>query len=239
MAMASASKLGRYSQRVGAWMVSVVNPAIDSLRREAELLAKGNISWRYFSKQCEYIRPIRQYIEGNYRPNYDDFLADNPRFRKKFEEHDSALLKIEDAASKFAAALLHDPNFKFQADRAMKEYASESAYPLHSSELRPPSLDGMNPGLPETIAEYLINNVESLPRHYMTYNFWERYREHFVHVFKPQKSALPRAVKQLEGISNSLKAALERHRLNLCRQYDIPPVPIPSRNPIDDVLSHR
>ncbi len=73
MAMASASKLGRYSQRVGAWMVSVVNPAIDSLRREAELLAKGNISWRYFSKQCEYIRPIRQYIEGNYRPNYDDF----------------------------------------------------------------------------------------------------------------------------------------------------------------------
>ena len=170
--------MGRYSQRVGAWMVSVVNPAIDALRREAELLAKGNISWRYFSKQCEYIRPIRQYIEGNYRPNCDDFLADNPRFKKKFEEHDRTLLKIEDAARKFAAALLHDPKFKFQVARALKEYASESAYPVPPSEPRPPSLDNMNPGMAETIAEYLINNVQSLPRHYMTYHFWEKYRDH-------------------------------------------------------------
>src|ERR1700683_5224424 len=108
MAMASASKLGRYSQRVGAWMVSVVNPAVDALRREAELVAKGNVCWSDFSNRCEYMLPIRQYIEGSYRPNYDDFLADNPRFKKRFEEHDRALLKIEDAASQFAAALMHD-----------------------------------------------------------------------------------------------------------------------------------
>ena len=106
MAMASASKLGRYSPRVDAWMVSVVNPAINALHREAELLGKHNISWRYFSKQCECIRPIRQYIEGNYRPNYDDFLAENPKFERKFEEHDRAVSKIEDAAGKFAAKLI-------------------------------------------------------------------------------------------------------------------------------------
>ena len=223
-------------------MVSVVNPAVDALRREAELLAKGNVSWRYFSKRCEYILPIRQYIEGNYRPNYDDFLADNPRFKKRFEEHDRALLKIEDAASQFAAALMHDSNFKFQVEKALKEYASESAYPLHPSEPRPPSLDNMNPGMPETIAEYLINNVESLPRYHMTWSFWEKYRERFVRDFSPRqatKTALPRAVKQLVGISNRLFSDLVRHRLNLCRKHDIPPVPIPSRSPIDDVLSHR
>src|ERR1700691_1196430 len=152
MAMASASKMGRYSPRVDAWMVSVVNPAINALHREAELLGKHNISWRYFSKQCECIRPIRQYIEGNYRPNYDDFLAENPKFERKFEEHDRAVSKIEDAAGKFAAALLHNQKFTFAVDKALADYTQQLACPRSASEPRPASLEGMRPGLPETIA---------------------------------------------------------------------------------------
>jgi hypothetical protein len=223
-------------------MVSVVNPAMDALRREAIQLGKGNISWRYFSKRCEYIRPIRQYIEGAYRPNYDDFLAENPQFKRKFEEHDLAVSKIEDAAGKFAADLLHNEKFKFEVDRALKNYASESTYARSPSEPSPPSLEDTH-GLPETIAEYVINNVESLPRHYLTYDFWERFRGPFLRDFNARDAskadALPRAVQQLEGISGRLARDLDRHRLNLCRKHDMAPVPVPPPNPVEDITSRR
>jgi hypothetical protein len=101
----------------------------------------------------------------------------------------------------------------------------------------------MRPGLPETIAEYLINNVKSVPRHHIPYDFWEQFREKFSREFGTQggskTGALPQAMKQLAGISSSLAGDLVRQRLSLCRKYDIPPVPIPSRSPIDDVLSRH
>jgi len=243
MATSGAGKSARNSKRVEAWLISVINPVIDSLRREADLLADGNLSWRYFSKKCEYIRPVRSYIEGNFRPNFEDFLTENPQFKKKFEEHDRALSKIEGAASEFAAALLHDPLFKLRVKEALKDYAVEATHARYDSEPRPPGLASMNPGMPETIAEFLINNVGSLPSYYVPYSFWERYREDFVKRFGPRENAkagvLPRAVKKLQGISARLAGDVTRHRSNLCSKYDMAPVPIMPQGPVEELITRR
>ncbi|MGH9432455.1 MAG: hypothetical protein ACRD3T_13020, partial [Terriglobia bacterium] len=58
-----------HSKRVEAWIYTVVNPLIESLRREAFLFEKGNLSWRWYSRRCEYIRPVVEYIDYEHRPN--------------------------------------------------------------------------------------------------------------------------------------------------------------------------
>src|SRR5438874_188584 len=95
------------SRRVQAWVYTILNPLIESLRREVYLLKKGNLSWRWPSKKCEYIRPIVEYLDKSHLPNYEDFLADelNPEFKGHFDKHDQAVAELESAASQFFAGL--------------------------------------------------------------------------------------------------------------------------------------
>jgi len=62
-----------HSRHVEAWVWVILNPVMDGLRREVGLLSKGNLSWRSYSRKCEYIRHIREYIDAAQQPNYEDF----------------------------------------------------------------------------------------------------------------------------------------------------------------------
>jgi hypothetical protein len=74
----------QHSKRVEAWVYAVLNPLIENLGREIFLLSKGNLSWRFYSRKCEYIHPTSDYIGISQRPNYEDFIADplNQGFRE-------------------------------------------------------------------------------------------------------------------------------------------------------------
>src|SRR5438270_10126280 len=113
-----------HSKRVQAWVYAILNPLIESLEREVFLLAKGNLSWRFYSKKCEYIRPISEYIEASQRPNYEDFLSDplNPNFPGMFENHDRALSEVESKAAEFADNLMQDKEFQAEVNRSLEEY---------------------------------------------------------------------------------------------------------------------
>ncbi len=231
--MASTIKVGCYSKRVAAWIYAVVNPAVESLRRETGLLQHGNITWRYHNRQCEYVRPIRHYVEGNYRPIYDDFLADNPPFKKKFASHDQAVSRVEDAAGRYVESLVTDREFQALVTRSLEAYESH----LDPSQPNRPSLQDTKRHLPSDLAEYLVNRVESLPLHYTTHSFWEDFRTRFQD-FERRHAAgavLPRVVKQLMSLSGRLAGDLENHRLRLCRKYDIPAAPVP---PAQSIFEH-
>jgi hypothetical protein len=89
--MAFDVKPGRGSERVKAWVYAILNPVIEALRREIELLRSGNLSWRVHSRRCEYIRPISVLIDWDQQPNLEDFIAEHPTFGSRFGKHDSAL----------------------------------------------------------------------------------------------------------------------------------------------------
>jgi len=102
-----------------------MNPVIESLQRESNLLGEGNLSWRPYSKRCEYIRPIREYIESSQRPNYEDFVADrlNRGFRGRFEKHDQLVSKVESAAARFFDSLTDSDDFQNQVRDSLNKYA--------------------------------------------------------------------------------------------------------------------
>ncbi len=242
-----------------------MNPLIESLLREDRLLEEGNLTWRCDRRRCEYIRPITEYIEPAYWPNYDDFLADNGDFKDKFEKHDSAVSSVEINANEFCDILLGTPIFLEQVNKSLQDY--ESRVNTHQPQYQ--SLIYMKEDLPKYVAEYLINRIKFLPHHYTMHKFWNDYAQKFElsnfdikpsgkrplrrinmevsgnfkldsESYKRRQSflSLEQGAESLKQISSGLRRDLEDHRLMLCRKFDIPAAPpLPARNFTEDAHS--
>ena len=212
----------QHSNRVQAWVYYILNPVIESLHREAFFLAKGNLTWQGDTRRCEYIRPIREYIEYPQLPNYEDFVADplNPSFSAKFEEHDRALSVVESSAAEFADGLMHSEPFQKQVKDSLEQYqstASASGQYLYLG------------SLPRAVAALLVNRIDVLPHHYGTRQFWEIYKNMFETYHEdPSFRAVKTAADALKDVSSKLVLDLENHRQILCRTFDIPAAPIPT-----------
>ena len=219
------TKPGRGSERVKAWVYAILNPLIDSLRRETELLRSGNLSWRVHSRRCEYIRPITELLDPNQQPNLEDFLAEHPTFSDRFSQHDSALAAVEKATTESVQALLRVPKFQEQVQHCLANY--EALLPHNPTY---PDLLEVRGKIAEYVAEFIANNTRSLPRHYTLYAFWKEYAEGFQVYsagFDETKDLNVRGkAQELLSISEQLRADLEALRLALVREYDIPAAPI-------------
>ncbi|SRR5579859_111046 len=222
-----------HSRRVQAWVYTILNPAIEALRRELVLLNKGNLTWRFYSKKCEYIRPFAEYIEGTQLPNFEDFLADalNAGFKPRIDAHDGAVVKIEADAARFFDGLMQSPLFLKEIASALDEYKSAVR-----EKPQYPDADSIGRDLSKYVAEYLINRTDFLPDHYLTHKFWAEFRKKFdlsAMDFEPYQQresfqALKRSSDVLKRISEDFLAASEKHRYWLCSTYDIPAAPIPT-----------
>ena len=215
-----------HSKRVQAWVYAILNPIIESLRREDFFLTKGNITWQGDRKRCEYIRPIREYIEYAQLPNYEDFAADplNFSFREKFEEHDRALSAVESSAAEFADGLMHSEPFQKQVKDSLEQYQSTTR-----TNGQYPYLDSTAGSLPRAVAALLVNQIDVLPHHYGTHEFWEMFKNEFEPYHeRPTFQAVKEAAAALKDVSSKVLLDLENHRQSLCRTYDIPAAPIPT-----------
>ncbi|HWZ43153.1 MAG TPA: hypothetical protein VNW97_06735 [Candidatus Saccharimonadales bacterium] len=223
------TKPGRHSQRVAAWIYTVLNPLVDAIRNETRLLEKANISWRCHTRRSEYIRPIQEYIEAHYSPNLEDFLAENAEFVGKFEEHDNALRETEEQASKFYDILVGSSLFTGAVGEMLTEYESAIG-PSHPYIPNTPSLGSMKNDLPRYVAENLINNIATMPTHYTIHAFWERFGqvlrsrmpEFAGYKQRPSFQGLHTVMENLKQTSASLRKGLEEDRLRLCREFDLP-----------------
>jgi len=219
--MPSDTKPERGSERVKGWVYAILNPVIDGLRRETSLLKTGNLTWRAFSRRCESIRPISDYIDVFHEPILEDLLAEDGALRPRLEEHDSALSKLEETAARYVQTLIRATPFQKEVAECLKNYSS-----MRSS--NPAFLELTNTErVPEYVAEYLVNSTESLPRHYTMHSFWEAFRDEFA-AFKNRQTfvALNTSAGSLRQISEGLQRDLESRRLTLVREYDIPAAPI-------------
>jgi hypothetical protein len=215
-----------HSRRVEAWVHSVLNPIMDGLDRERLLLERGNLSWRAYSRSCEYIRPVEQYVDPSQLPNLEDFLEDpeNLGFVERFHQHDHSLEELESSANRFLDGLMKSTMFSQEVENAFQEYVAKP-HTVQSF-----STTMTNENLAKFVGEYLINNVENLEQHYVLHKFWSENRERFRHSaesaeFHEQRESFHHAVKELLEISRNLLSHLKEHRRLLCTRFDIPAAP--------------
>jgi hypothetical protein len=221
--MTSDVKPEKGSERVKAWVYAMLNPVIDSLRRETASLRSGDLSWRLHTKRCEYIRPIDELIDPAHQPILEDFLAEDPTFRERFSEHDVALAALGTAATEFFRRLVQAPIFQERVAECAREYETRR----QPGDPTTPDLTDIVRKIPEYVAENVVNNAASLPRHHTMHGFWENFGPEFA-TFKDRGTfkATEDASRSLLQISEKLRLDLESLRLRLCREYDIPAAPI-------------
>jgi hypothetical protein len=215
----------KQSRRVAAWIYAVINPVINGLQREQLLLDAGSLTWRPHTRQCELIRSTQEYVDSGQWPNYQDFVAEHPKspIVPAIENHDSTLQELNSLASKLFDWMLSDKSFVEASGRAFQEYEEMREH------LGPqaPILTHTRPDIPKMLAEFVINNVQTLPSHYVIAALWNStgksllsFRDH------RQFTALLRSKDSLAENSAKLKRMLEDFRLQLSREFDVPAAPV-------------
>lgn len=212
-------------RRVAAWIYAVLNPVIDSLQRELSLLDSGNLTWRPQTGRCEMIRTIQEYVDPTQWPNYQDFVAEhrNSPTVPGFNQHDSRLAELNALAQVVFSNLTSQTEFLAAVNEALDRYENlrDTLGP------QAPILTHTRGDVPRMAAEYLINNAQSLPSHYVISAFWNSVGKNLLSfrnlsVFEP----LHRSRDRLTEVSAKLKEASESYRLNLSRNYDVPAAPV-------------
>jgi hypothetical protein len=205
------------TERVKAWIYSVLNPLMEDLRAENKLLSQKNITWRYQTASMEFILLTRDWISPSVRPNYDDLLRGIPALRQKLGERDKKVEVLFQVAQECWKQLT--AHFRVRVEQPLKQWIEEgNPYP--------------GGGTPEEefwllIAELVMNNIEDLPPHYTSRAFWSRFRSNFLEVrYVPNFSQLEQTITELKKANEVLAETLDQTRSQLCEEYDIPAAPI-------------
>lgn len=208
------------------WVVTVINPILQGIRREKVLLTQKNWSWRYITGSFEYLWPIEYLLDASYRDNLSAFCDWYGEASRAIRAHDSKLSELAALCNIAFRRLFETSNFPAAVQEA-NTLAAKKGIDLEGARGAVPADQW-----PRLIGEYLINNVRTLPEHYTTAPFWKEAGEIVLRVrnskdLRDQFGALERAGTELMQAAESAEHALLSIRQTYTRQFGIPPVPLP------------
>jgi hypothetical protein len=202
------------TRRIEAWIYTVINPLIESLKIERTFLSEKNWTWRYIQRNLVSIEPLERYINSVHQPNFDDFFTSNPKVERMREQHDEQRAALLEHCLNAFDHLTARQDFQQKVTEKLVQYGD---YPGGAT----PRED-----FSKLIAEYIINKTKDLPSHYTTAGFWSQFGQELLgfrtgRVFEE----LDVTGEELSKVDESLLTALKNLRTNLCKKYDIPPAP--------------
>jgi hypothetical protein len=210
------TKSGR--ERRKAWIYSVINPLLEGLRIEATFLARENWTFRRYSRELEFIRPVPILVGYKSIPNLEDLTTSKPETQKAIERRETQREKLRDACRVAFDTLAADPDFQRKVSDALQ--AVESERPGEAKAL-------VHPAVPfhEVIAEVVVNKG-GVPDHAGIYPFWSQFQGKFL-PFRLGSAfdAADQAGRELEKFDNDLAVELIQLRSVLAEDYDIPWAP--------------
>lgn len=213
--MKKKTEIIRGSRRVAAWVYTVINPLIEALKVEKSFLKEKNWTWRYETKNLEFILPLEGYIDSASLPNFEGFLKAYPEVERKRKKHEEFRVALSENCRIAFDYLIELKTFQ---DKVSSSCSTYGEYPGGTVSER---------DFAKLIAQYIVNHIKDLPGYYTTSKFWARY-EHEFSQFRTGKEfeKLESAGKQLENNDEKLLARLKDLRSTLCKQYDVPDAPI-------------
>jgi hypothetical protein len=200
-----------------AWFDTALNPLIRGLRTEAEFIEHGNLTWRMHNEQFVCLFPVREQISVEAWDNFEQFLSIYPSLSEVLDRHDSALQTLHERVSEFYAALVHHPQLAEMLRRAMET----------ESRLRDAVTGNRVAELPRYVAEYIVNDLGTLPDYNSIASFWNDKSSEFLALReRPEIQPLWEAVKQARsefgrGVE-ALTKAITDVRKELSFKLDVP-----------------
>jgi hypothetical protein len=148
------------------WLLTVINPILDGLRREKVWLARRNWTWRAANNSFEQLWPAATYVEARYQDNVEPFLSEYRTAARSLSEHDQLVKGLADACQAAFRILLGSAVFQ-AAEAEATNAALEAGIVVDEARGAVPAEQWSR-----LLAEYVVNGVQSLPSHYSTARFW-------------------------------------------------------------------
>jgi len=209
------------TRRVEAWVYTVINPLIEALRVEKSFLRDKNWTWRYETKDLEFILSLERYINSSSLPNFEDFVKAKPQLARKTKNHDDLRVTLSENCQMAFDYLVAEKAFQGKVKSALTTY--EKGNPAEGY----PGGAVPREHFRKLIAQYIVNWIKELPSHYSSSKFWSRFGNEFFQ-FRTGEAfeKLDTSGEQFENEDEIFLKALENLRSNLVEKYDIPAAPI-------------
>jgi hypothetical protein len=208
---------------VRAWFDTVFQPALRGLASERAFLIRQNWTWRFTSSSLDYIGPLRARLPGRAADNLDQFLSFHRDCELFVNEHDTCVLRLQDECRAFHVALVESPRLR----EVFHEIAIEAPVTLGSDIRGFFGAFHTESDFIAVLAEEIVNNTETLPRHYANAPLWNKYRERIVAVLEDpalaahKQAAMSAGADLLRGVNN-LDSVLRERRSELSVEFDVP-----------------
>lgn len=209
---------------VRAWFDTVINPLLEALEVERDLLRKKNWTWQFQAGGLESIRHITAHIALEARPNLELFAELNPQIAVLLEKHDKAVDKLSQACAEIQTALQSCPRLR---GLYLRFTSPKSLATMHRTVA---DLFGAYPQSQHLslLSQYIVNNSPDLPDYYYTAPLWNKYRRIFLALLsrpsvRSRSNAVNAAGLELSRLVDRLIVLLRTTRLRLSLKYDVPP----------------
>ena len=208
---------------VRAWFDTVVNPLIESLEQEQQLLVQKNWTWRFRPGALEAIRETPAYVAVAARGNLEQFDALHPGVARMQAAHDRGVVNLSEKCRQLHEAVRRSPalqrTFSAITSHDPLKRIDKSLRDLFGAYLKSEYLD--------VLAEHVVNSSGSLPQYVATAPLWNAYRADFLAVLRrPGISKLAAgttsAGASLLSQSRKMVRVLKETRLKLSLTFDVP-----------------
>jgi len=208
---------------VRAWFDTVFHYVLAGLETEKGFLARRNWTFRHHNGKLEYIASVARYVPLAAIENLEQFVAFFPEVGALIDRHDDCVQRLESRCAAYADALIESADFL----TTFRRVEAESPQELHHEFSRNFGAYSSEEDFKRNLAEYLVNNIESLFSYYSTAALWNRYREDFVSPVNtlelaPLREAIDQAGRDSIAASDELIASMKRIRSELSLAFDVP-----------------
>ena len=209
-----------HSPRVQAWIRRVINPLIDAVDFEISALERGSLTWRFYNRKSEHLKPIAAYVSES-RRSYEDLLrARGEKIEPLIAEHDKLLV-----SATREAALAHDSVLTPGGGFAALVSQRLSDYMKTRDPTKRPSGAFEPDQLPALMADRLINNDGAdVGFPYTDAEFWNLNRDAFLpYSLEPSFEKVREAVRALSRHDRALLGELKNLHYELVEEFDVEP----------------
>jgi hypothetical protein len=204
---ARAALPGRGSLRVQAWIYTALNPIIEACRREHELLAAGDLSWRHAGADLAHLHHVEDWLSWGGRQNLGDLLPFAAGFAPLVESRDEVRDALLRAAAETQRTLVGERGF-----RAAIHGARHLARGMPEADLI------------ACVAERVVNGGAgdaAAPDH----EVWHSAHPALLPFLEAALVVLTPTVAALDRATVGLGRACVDLRRRLCEEFDLPPAP--------------
>jgi len=207
------------SPRVQSWIRTVLNPLIEAVEYELQLLGRGSLTWRFHARRSEHLGPIGAYVSDSRRA-LEDLLRARPKIEPPLVEHDRLLGVAVQQAGRAFDSLISSPDFVTQVNAKLTEFGTGQHRGARPSGAYEPDK------MPDLVAERVVNNDDAMVgRRYTDAEFWNTNRAAFMAMaVGPEFEGLRSAIEALRQHDVNLLDQLKDWHFELVEEYDVEPV---------------